>query len=64
MLVNDITDRYHDWPMTEAQFSQFVQDKYDNVDAHIIMKYLNHQVIHQLKLTLELTIQIIQVQLW
>ena len=33
MLVNDITDRYHDWPMTEAQFSQFVQDKYDNVDA-------------------------------
>ena len=33
MLVNDITDRYHDWPMTEAQFSQFVHDKYDNVDA-------------------------------
>ena len=33
MLLNDITDRYHDWPMTEAQFSQFVQDKYDNVDG-------------------------------
>ena len=33
MLVNDITDRYHDWPMTEAQFSQFVHDKYDNVYA-------------------------------
>ena len=33
MLVNDITDRFHDWPMTEAQFSQFVHDKYDNVDA-------------------------------
>ena len=33
MLVNDITDRYHDWPTTEAQFSQFVHDKYDNVDA-------------------------------
>ena len=33
MLVNDITDRYHDWPMTEAQFSHFVHDKYDNVDA-------------------------------
>ena len=33
MLVNDITDRYHDWPRTEAQFSQFVHDKYDNVDA-------------------------------
>ena len=33
MLVNDITDRYHDWPMSEAQFLQFVNDKYDNVDA-------------------------------
>ena len=33
MLVNNITDRYHDWPMTEAQFLQFVKDKYDNVDA-------------------------------
>ena len=31
MLVNDITDRYHDWPMSEAQFLQFVNDKYDNV---------------------------------
>ena len=33
MLVNDITDRYHQWPMTEAQFLQYVNDKYDNVDA-------------------------------
>jgi len=32
MLINDITDRYHDWPMSEAQFLQFVNDKYDNVD--------------------------------
>ena len=32
MLVNNITDRYHDWPMSEAQFLQFVNDKYDNVD--------------------------------
>ena len=33
MLVNNITDRYHDWPMTEAQFLQFVKDKYSNVDG-------------------------------
>ena len=33
MLVNDITDRFHDWPMSEAQFLKFVNDKYDNVDA-------------------------------
>jgi len=28
LLVNDITDRYHQWPMTYAQFLQFVNDKY------------------------------------
>jgi len=33
MLVNNITDRYHDWPMTEAQFIQFVKDKYTNIDG-------------------------------
>ena len=33
MLVNNITDRYHDWPMTEAQFLQFLKDKYSNIDG-------------------------------
>jgi len=33
MLMNDITDRYHDWPMSEAQFLQFVNDKYSNPDG-------------------------------
>ena len=33
MLVNNITDRYHDWPMTEAQFLQFIKDKYDDANA-------------------------------
>ena len=33
LLVNDITDRYHDWPMTEAQFLQYLNDKYSNPSA-------------------------------
>ena len=33
LLLNDITDRFHGWPLTEAQFLQFINDKYDNVDA-------------------------------
>ena len=28
LLVNDITDRFHDWPLSEAQFLQFINDKY------------------------------------
>ena len=30
LLVNEITDRYHQWPMAAAQFEQFVDDKYDD----------------------------------
>ena len=33
LIVNDITDRYHQWPMTYAQFLQYVNDKYDDVNA-------------------------------
>jgi|TARA_R110002167_G_scaffold366302_2_gene594592 hypothetical protein len=32
LLINDIIDRYHQWPMNFSQFNQFIADKYDNVD--------------------------------
>ena len=33
LLVNDVTDRYHQWPLNFSQFNQYVADKYDNVDG-------------------------------
>tara|TARA_S200002703_G_C3789758_1_gene243718 strand:- start:1532 stop:2059 length:528 start_codon:yes stop_codon:yes gene_type:complete len=33
MLINNITDRFHDWPMSEAQFLNFINEKYSNPDA-------------------------------
>ena len=33
LMVNNITDRFHDWPMTESQFLEFINDKYSNPDA-------------------------------
>ena len=33
LMVNNVTDRYHDWPMSTPQFLEMVADKYDNVDA-------------------------------
>ena len=33
MLVNNITDRYHQWPKNDVQFAEFIADKYDNPDA-------------------------------
>jgi hypothetical protein len=33
LMINDITDRYHQWPLTTPQFLAFIKDKYSNVDA-------------------------------
>ena len=33
LLINDITDRYHQWPMSFSQFLAFINDKYSDVDA-------------------------------
>ena len=33
LLVNEVTDRYHQWPMTTPQFLDFINDKYDNPDC-------------------------------
>ena len=32
-LVNEITDRYHQWPMTGGQFLDYLNDKYSNPDG-------------------------------
>ena len=33
LLTNNITDRYYGWPLSDADFERFVNDKYDNADA-------------------------------
>ena len=33
LMTNDITDRYHQWPMTQPQFLQYVNDKYEKADG-------------------------------
>ena len=33
LMVNDITDRFHQWPLSAAQFNQYVADKYDDVNG-------------------------------
>ena len=31
--MNDITDRYHDWPMSMPQFLAYLADRYSNPDG-------------------------------
>tara|TARA_Y100000992_G_scaffold78858_1_gene50003 strand:+ start:307 stop:840 length:534 start_codon:yes stop_codon:yes gene_type:complete len=33
LIINEVTDRYHQWPMTVPQFLDFINDKYDNPDG-------------------------------
>jgi hypothetical protein len=33
LMTNDITDRYYQWPMNDAQFEEFIADKYSNPDG-------------------------------
>jgi hypothetical protein len=33
MLMNDITDRYYDWPLNDQDFETYVNEKYDNPGA-------------------------------
>ena len=33
LMVNEVVDRYHQWPMSRRQFLAHLNDKYTNVDA-------------------------------
>ncbi len=33
LMVKDITDRFHQWPMNFSQFNQYVEDKYDDING-------------------------------
>ena len=33
LMTNNITDRYYQWPMNDAQFEEFIADKYSNPDG-------------------------------
>jgi|TARA_B110000211_G_scaffold90883_1_gene106117 hypothetical protein len=33
LMTNNVTDRYYDWPMSDAQFEVYLDDKYTNPDA-------------------------------
>ena len=33
LMVNDITDRYHQWPKNQNQFLTYINDKYTNISG-------------------------------
>ena len=47
MLVNDITDRYHDWPMNSLQFNAYLNQKYVDSDGNSNTNGVHHYEIEQ-----------------
>ena len=47
LMVNDITDRYHQWPMNYSQFLQYINDKYVNDDGTSNVDGVHHYEISQ-----------------
>ena len=59
MLVNDIVDRYHDWPMGTSQFNSYLNQKYVDTDGNLNTSGVHHYEIDQTsgdtKVTIEVT---------
>ena len=47
LLINDITDRYHQWPMSTPQFLAYVNNKYVNADGTSNVDGVHHYEIAQ-----------------
>ena len=47
LLVNNVTDRYHQWPMNYSQFLQYINDKYVNADGTSNVDGVHHYEIAQ-----------------
>ena len=59
MLVNNIVDRYHDWPMSTNQFNSYLNQKYVDADGNSNASGIHHYEIDQTsgdtKVTIEVT---------
>ena len=33
LMTNNITDRYYQWPLSQPQFQEYIEDKYSDVDG-------------------------------
>lgn len=47
LLMNNIIDRYHDWPMAGNQFLEYINDKYQNDDGTSNVDGVHHYELAQ-----------------
>ena len=58
MLVNDVIDRYHDWPMSTPQFNSYINQKYVDSDGNPDSSGTHHYEIDQTSGKTSVTIEV------
>ena len=58
MLVNDVIDRYHDWPMSTPQFNSYINQKYVDSDGDPNPSGVHHYEIAQTSGDTSVTIEV------
>ena len=54
-LLNNVVNRFYDWPLDEYNFQQFVKDKYDNPKLQYITMRKHNQVVNKKVMVLVIT---------
>ena len=47
LLMNNVVDRFHQWPLSFSQFNQFLADKYANADGTSNVDGVHHYEVAQ-----------------
>ena len=58
MLVNDVIDSYHDWPMSTPQFNSYINQKYVDSDGDPNPSGVHHYEIAQTSGDTSITIEV------
>ena len=58
MLVNNVIDRYHDWPMSTNQFNSYLNQKYVDADGNPDTSAVHHYEIDQTSGDTTVTIEV------
>ena len=58
MLVNNVVDRYHDWPMSTPQFNSYINQKYVDSDGNPNPSGVHHYEISQTSGDTSVTIEV------
>ena len=58
LLVNDIIDPYYDWPLSYANFIEYIKSLYGSVDTAMATTYEYRKILNQQKVLFDGTVTV------